>query len=218
MTVHLTFLCATAGDPTRDAVFGSGLLSERALRAAGAAGAALPPYSQAVRAPSARCAQLADALGLESTLEPALRDFDYGKWRGRTVGEVAASDPYGFSAWLTDPDAAPHGGESVCRLCRRTANWLSSLPPDTGHALAITEPAVIRASLVFALSAPARAFWHLDVPPLTVTFTSRGGGWNVWFNRVTPALARRMSTRRTRAAISPSWERRCGHLSHSVAM
>lgn len=190
MSVRLTFMCATAGDTARKAVFGDGLLSERGLRVARAAGATLAPYSLAIRAPSIRCAQTADALGLETTLEPALRDFDYGMWRGRTVGEVAADDPYGYAAWLTDPDAAPHGGESVRQLCRRTANWLSSVPSDTGRTFAITEPAVIRASLVHALSAPATAFWHFDVPPLSaVSLTSRGGRWSVQPVRVTPARA-----------------------------
>jgi broad specificity phosphatase PhoE len=190
MSVRLTFICAPAGDTTRDAVFGDGLLSKRGLREARIARATLPPYSLAIRAPSTRCAQTADALGLETTLEPALRDFDYGMWRGRTVGEVASDDPYRYAAWLTDPDAAPPGGESVRQLCRRTANWLISVAPDTGRALAITEPAVVRASLVHALSAPATAFWHFDVPPLSaVSLTLRGGRWNVRPRRVTPERA-----------------------------
>jgi broad specificity phosphatase PhoE len=178
MTVCLTFLCATAEDTTR--VFGDGPSSERGLGEADAARAALPPHILAIRAPSARCAQTADALGLEAGPEPALRDLDYGTWRGRTVGDVAADDPHGFSAWLTNPDAAPHGGESIRQLCHRTAEWLSSMPPDTGRTLAVTEASVIRAALVHVLPAPARAFWHLDVPPLSaVSLTRRDGCWNV---------------------------------------
>ncbi|MFF2513927.1 histidine phosphatase family protein [Streptomyces sp. NPDC058086] len=180
MSVRLTFMCATAGDTSRNAVFGDGLLSERGLHEARVVGATLPPYSLAIRAPSNRCAQIADALGLNAALEPALRDFDYGTWRGRAVGEVTEDDPYGYGAWLTDPDAAPHGGESVRQLCRRTANWLSRVPPGTGDALAITEPAIIRAALVHALSAPPTAFWHFDVPPLSaVSLTLCGDHWNV---------------------------------------
>jgi len=186
MSVRLTFMCATAGDTTRDALFGDGLPNERGLREARAAGATLTSYSLAIRAPSTRCAQTADALGLETTLEPALRDFDYGMWRGRTLGEVAADDPYGYAAWLADPDATPPGGESVRQLCRRTANWLSSVPPGTDRTLAITEAAVVRASLVHALSAPATAFWHFDVPPLSmISFTLRGGRWSLLPGRVT---------------------------------
>ncbi|OAH12036.1 histidine phosphatase family protein [Streptomyces jeddahensis] len=174
MAVHLVLLCASTWDAARDAVFGDGALNERALLEAGAA-RALPLYSPAVRAPSARCAQLADALGLETTVEPALRGLDYGEWTGRTVGDVVADDPYGYHAWLTDPDAVPHGGESIRGLCRRTANWLNGMEPDTGHALAIVEEAAVRALLLHAQGAPARAFWHVDVPALsTVRLTPSG--------------------------------------------
>ncbi|CAM5264117.1 histidine phosphatase family protein [Streptomyces hirsutus] len=68
----------------------------------------------------------------------------------------------------------PHGGESAGALCQRITQWLNSLPPDMDHALAVMEPAVTRAALVHALSAPVRTFWHLKVPPLsTVSVTSR---------------------------------------------
>ncbi|MFD7227749.1 histidine phosphatase family protein [Streptomyces sp. NPDC059881] len=183
MMVRLTFLCTTTGDTSRDTVLGDSPATERALRAARAAGAALPPRAPAVRAPSIRCSETADALGLGSRPEPALRDCDYGKWCGLTVEEVAATDPHGLSDWLTDPDATPHGGESVREFCRRVARWLGSVPPGSGHTWVVTEPAVVRASLVHALAAPARAFWHYDVPALSaVTLTSRGGRWNVRFD------------------------------------
>ncbi|MGX4694759.1 histidine phosphatase family protein [Streptomyces sp. JNUCC 63] len=98
--------------------------------------ASLPAHSSAMRSPSSGSALTAAVLGLKAAVEPALRDLDYGTWRGRTVADIAAADPYGYSAWLTDPDAAPHGGETVRELCRRVAHWLSALPPDTGRALA----------------------------------------------------------------------------------
>ncbi|MFD4256785.1 histidine phosphatase family protein [Streptomyces sp. NPDC058534] len=89
---------------------------------AGAIGGVLPRCSAVVRAPSPRCARTARALALTAEVEPALRTFDYGKWRDRTAAEVAATDPYGLSTFLTDPDAVPHGGESVRQLCQRISN------------------------------------------------------------------------------------------------
>ncbi|MFG2477776.1 histidine phosphatase family protein [Streptomyces fagopyri] len=190
MSVRLTFMCATAGDTTRSAVLGDGPLSEHGLCEARAVGATLPAYSPVVRAPSVRCALTADALGLDATPEPALRDLDYGMWRGRTVREVVADEPYGYSSLLTDPDATPHGGESVRQLCRRVAHWLSCVQPFMDQALVIAEPAVVRASLVHALSAPATAFRHFEVPPLsTVSLTLREGRWNVRPGRLTPERA-----------------------------
>ncbi|WP_406441307.1 histidine phosphatase family protein [Streptomyces sp. NBC_00631] len=192
MSIHLTLLCAPGGDATLDPLLGDAPLSECGLRLAGDARAVLSVYEQAVRAPSTRCSQTADAIGLAAVSEPMVRDLDVGRWCGRTVGEVAASDPDGFSAWRTDPDAAPHGGESVRQLCRRSADWLGGMAPGTGHAVAITEAAVVRAALIHALALPARAFWHVAVPPLcTVFLTWRGGCWDVQSGRVLPQEPRR---------------------------
>lgn len=174
MAVRVTMLCATGAEVSDDLFFGDGALSDRGQREDTATEAVLPPYSLALRAPSARCARAAEALAIAATPVNALRDLDYGSWYGRPRQDIVAKDPYGFSTWLTDPDAAPHGGESVARLCRRTAAWLSSLPADTERILTITEAAVIRASMVHVLSAPAHAFWHLGVPSLcAVTLTMR---------------------------------------------
>lgn len=179
MSLRLTFLCVSPVEGTRGPAFGDGPLDRRARRAAANRKAILPPYSLVLRAPSARCAQTAEALGVAATPEDALRDIDHGTWSGRTLADIRAEDPHGLSAWLTDPDAAPHGGESVGRLCRRTASWLEALPDGAGCVLAITEGSVVRAALVHALSIPARAFLHLDVPHRsTVTLTRSGGLWH----------------------------------------
>ncbi|MFI1168898.1 histidine phosphatase family protein [Streptomyces sp. NPDC020801] len=191
MTTCLTFLSASAEETTR--VFGVPSAREPGLRRRRSSpGVGFAPYSLAVRTPSARCARTAAALGLEATPEPALRDLDYGRWYGRAVADVAADDPHGYSAWFTDPDAAPHGGESVRRFCLRTAHWLRHVPTDTTRALAIVEPTVIRAVLVHALATPVRAFWHLDVPqPSAITLILRDGSWTVRFGYGTPRDVRR---------------------------
>ncbi|MEW1776558.1 histidine phosphatase family protein [Streptomyces sp. NPDC086777] len=182
MSIHLTLLCAPGGDAAKVPLLGDAPLDERDLRLAGAARAVLSLRGRAVRTPTVRCSQTAAAVGLVAAPEPMLRDLDVGGWRGRSVGEIAAADPDGFSAWLTDPDAAPHGGESVRGLCRRAADWLGSMASGTGHTVAITEAAVVRAALVQALGMPARSFWHLSVPPLgTVLLTWRDGWWDVRF-------------------------------------
>ncbi|MFF4014983.1 histidine phosphatase family protein [Streptomyces sp. NPDC001843] len=180
MTIRLTLVCGHTVNGTADAVFGHGAPRDDDLRETGAGRAVTPSRPSAVRSPSPCCALTASALGLGTTVDPALRDIDYGTWRGRTVADVAAADPHGLSAWLTDPDAAPHGGESVRQLCHRAAHWLNSLTHQTGSAVAVAEPAVVRALLVHALSAPARAFWRTEVPPLyIVSLTWRDDGWSI---------------------------------------
>lgn len=186
MTVRLTMLCASAAEGGHDRIFGGGAASERRRHEPGVATAAPPPYLLVLRGPSARCARTAEALAIQATPDDALRDLDYGAWAGRSVQDIAAEDPHGLSAWLTDPDAAPHGGESVRRLCRRTAAWLGALPAGPGPILAITEASVIRAALVHALSVPVRSFRQLEVLPASaVTLTLRDGRWSTRSGRLT---------------------------------
>ncbi|MFF3501486.1 histidine phosphatase family protein [Streptomyces sp. NPDC003247] len=183
MTIRLTLLCAS---PART-VLGCAPLSERAPHDVGAALTSPPAHSATLRSPSAGSALIAAGLGVRAAVDPALRDIDYGTWRGRTVADVVAADPCGYSSWLTDPDAAPHGGETARQLCRRIAQWLSSLPADTGRTLAIVEAAVAQAVLVHALSAPPRALWKLSVPPLNaVHLTCCDGVWRVQPTDVCP--------------------------------
>ncbi|NEB85748.1 histidine phosphatase family protein, partial [Streptomyces anulatus] len=106
---------------------------------------------------------------------------------GRRLDDVAAAEPARMSAWLGDPSAAPHGGESLRDLVGRIGGWLDSLggPDAPGTAvLAVAEAAVVRAAVVHGLRLPAEAFWRLDVAPLTLTeLSGRSGRWNVGLGR-----------------------------------
>ncbi|MEU6211730.1 histidine phosphatase family protein [Streptomyces sp. NPDC047023] len=111
-----------------------------------------------------------------------LRGPDHGAWTGRTLEEVAAQDPEGLHAWLTDPAHVPPGGESVAALIDRVGAELAGLPAGT-HRL-VVEQAVVRAAVVHALELPAAAFWRLDVRPGSVTtLTGRSGRWNLLVGR-----------------------------------
>ncbi|MCW0214191.1 MAG: histidine phosphatase family protein, partial [Pseudonocardia sp.] len=138
--------------------------------------AAFARPGRVLRSPARAAAETATALGLErAEPDPLLRDQDPGRWAGRTLDEVAAAEPEAIGTWLTDPAAAPHGGESVARLLERAAAWLGTLPGD-GHLLAVTHAAVVRAVLLDVLGAPADRFWRIDVAPLTVTVLRGGPG------------------------------------------
>ncbi|MGW5424699.1 histidine phosphatase family protein [Streptomyces sp. NPDC003943] len=132
-----------------------------------------------LRSPSGRCAETAALLGLaEVPAEPALAGCAMGRWRGRRLDELAAGEPESVAAWLSDPGAAPHGGESLRDLRARVAAWMDALEPGTVWAVA--EPDVIRAAVAHALGAPEAVFWRLDVRPLErVELSGRSGRWNL---------------------------------------
>ncbi|UQA96434.1 histidine phosphatase family protein [Streptomyces halobius] len=131
--------------------------------------------------PSARCRETGDVLGLAPLAQPALRDCDMGRWRGRTLGEVTAAEPQAVDVWLADPGSAPHGGESLLAFVTRIGGWLDTRPAYEGAGLlAVAEPGVVRAALLYALQAPPHSYWRIDVQPLSVTtLIRRSGKWSL---------------------------------------
>jgi broad specificity phosphatase PhoE len=126
--------------------------------------------------PALRAVQTAQALKLEATVEPMLRDCDYGRWTGRALDEVQAEEPEGVAEWLRDAGAAPHGGESVLALIERVATWLDAQQARSGKIVAVTHASVIRAAVVHAIQAGPRSFWRIDVAPLSLTRLSADNG------------------------------------------
>ena len=175
MTARLTLLCHAATAATRAAAFPlDEPIEARSRELAAKAAVHLPRVDRVWTSPALRARQTAEALGLAATPEPALRDCDYGRWAGRRLAELQAAEPEAVAAWLGDPEAAPHGGESVVDLLARVGAWLEARGGERGHAIAITHPAIIRAAIVHVLAAPPAAFWRIDIEPLSLTELRRG--------------------------------------------
>jgi broad specificity phosphatase PhoE len=181
--VRLTMLAHAPTAATAAAAFpGDEPLDARGRTWAEAGRGTQPRVDQVRCAPECACRQTCSALNLPAPeLDDGLRGWDLGGWTGRTLDEVTVASPAQVSSWMTDPSAAPHGGEPLTRLLERTRTWLDSLPP--GHTLAVCGPAVVRAAVVTVLGAPAAAFWRVDVAPLTVT--DLRGGPRRWTVRAT---------------------------------
>src|SRR5579862_5724057 len=69
-----------------------------------------PSCDIVLRSPAVSAAQTADGLALIASIEPLLRDCDFGRWAGRSLDEVQAKETAAVAEWLQDPRAAPHGG------------------------------------------------------------------------------------------------------------
>jgi broad specificity phosphatase PhoE len=141
---------------------------------AGTAAAALVPHLPETGAiftsPAQRCRQTAAALDLQPELESALAECDFGSWEGRTFAEIAADEPHLIDGWLSDPDAAPHGGESLTTFCTRVAGWLAAIAGSAADpVLAFTHAGVVKVAVVRALGAPIDAFWRIAAEPLSIT-------------------------------------------------
>lgn len=184
LTVRVMLISPALNAALREARFdGDAPLDASGVRRARAAASAVPAADRRVHGPDERCTGTADALGLRSDPEPALRGWDLGRWSGQRLAEVGRDEPGAVSAWLSEPSAAPHGGESLLDLHARVGGWLDSLHregADNSSVLAVAEPAVVRAAIVHALGLPPQTFWRLDVAPLTLTeLSGRSGRWNL---------------------------------------
>lgn len=166
-------------------------LDERALAAATALSA--PPRAEVVCSPSARCRATAEAAGLTvDTVEPAIAECDFGAWGGRTLDELVAERPEETRRWMTDPDSAPHGGESLRAFSARVGAWLDGQAGRAGTCVAITHGGVVKAAVVHALAAPIEAFWRVDCAPLSRTeLHAHDGRWTLTSVNVPPRALRR---------------------------
>jgi broad specificity phosphatase PhoE len=130
----------------------------------------LPGDAQALSSPAVRCRETATAAGLKADVDPGLSQVDIGCWRGRPFADVHAEEPAAMSHWLADPEACPHGGESLAAVHRRSSVWLDGAREVKSAVLiAITHSEIIRAAVLHALDAPLRGFWQLEVAPLSIT-------------------------------------------------
>jgi broad specificity phosphatase PhoE len=179
-----------ASAAVRAVAFGSGERLDAAARdRARELAGSLPRGATGVAGPEPVCGQTADCLGLAADVVGDLAACDVGCWRGLTLDVVQTQDPRGLMAWMGDPDAAPHGGESLTGFSRRVARWMVTAGDGTGFLVAVVDVGVVKAAVCEALGAPLSAFWRLDVAPLAVTeLHARDGRWTV--RHVNAPLAR----------------------------
>ena len=129
----------------------------------------LPHVDRCVVSPTRRAVQTAEALRQQYVLEPRISECHFGSWRGKSVAEIAELDPASFGHWLADPDASPHGGESLRQIADRVDDFMLTASQLPGTTLAVTHGGVIKIAVARALNAPLRSMWQVRSEPLTLT-------------------------------------------------
>jgi len=102
-----------------------------------------------VASPARRAWQSAEILtgGVPARLEADFREIDFGRWEGRTLSELEASDPVAFRQWRDGvPEFEYPGGEPRAHFRTRVARGLDRLlgAPARG-ALVVAHKGVVRA-------------------------------------------------------------------------
>jgi broad specificity phosphatase PhoE len=136
--------------------------------------------AQVLTGPEQRCRQTAEALGWSASVTDDLADLDTGRWSGADLGALTAAEPASVVSWMTDPDANPHGGESLTDLVHRVGAVFDRSSWPDGRSLLVTSPLVVRAAVVHLLQAPSSLLFAVDIEPLAATvLTGHGGRWKL---------------------------------------
>ncbi|MGV8996126.1 MAG: histidine phosphatase family protein [Parvibaculaceae bacterium] len=170
MTTRLTLISNASTVAVRHAIFPDDeAIDVNGAKKAAAAASHIGKPDRIYTSPLLRARQTAEALSLAATPDFAIRDSDYGHWKGRRFDEVAAENPDAFASWTSDPSFSGHGGEPLTDIIARAAAWLDGVSLQAGHTLVVTHAAIIRAAIIHAIGAPPTSFWRIDIAPLTLT-------------------------------------------------
>lgn len=127
--------------------------------------------SNLVTSPAQRCAQparqWAQQQGIACHTLNAFAEINFGEWEGRTVDDVAHTEPELLEQFLRDPASfTPPKAETLLAFQRRVVGaWTEMLSHYKGQAIVVvTHGGVIRLILAHILGMPLRPLSHLQVP------------------------------------------------------
>lgn len=86
-------------------------------------------YSSPLERARHTAAPIAERLGLEVRIDEDLREYDIGEWEGKSFQELFEVKRL-WHHIRTDPDFAPHGGESPRRVVERLTGSLRRIARD----------------------------------------------------------------------------------------
>jgi broad specificity phosphatase PhoE len=104
-------------------------------------------------------------------IDPAYDDIDYGRWRGVSIRELSEREPENLQAWLGDPNARPHGGESIAMLAERVGYALDRLAAEefNERVIIVTHAIVVKVAMAHVRGEPLACALEMNFAPLSST-------------------------------------------------
>ena len=108
--------------------------------------ARLPRHAPVWSSPLSRCLRLARGLAgrgfAEPTVDPRLREMDFGHWEGQLWSALPREQ---IDAWRDDlVRYVPPGGEPLAALAERSTAFVTTALPQSGDAIVVTHAGVIQ--------------------------------------------------------------------------
>jgi broad specificity phosphatase PhoE len=96
-------------------------------------------FTHEFSSPLSRALDTARLVGLDPQIEPALLEWDYGRYEGLTTAEIRVTEP-GWSVW-THPI---HGGETIEDVASRVDRFLGRLAGEDGSIALVAHAHLLR--------------------------------------------------------------------------
>ncbi|WP_061115641.1 MULTISPECIES: histidine phosphatase family protein [unclassified Caballeronia] len=138
--------------------------------------------TRVIASPARVARQTAQWIADAFEIAPAFDDIDYGRWRGHSIRETAEREPEQVAAWLADPEARGHGGESVAMLAARVAQGLAFVDRLNARerCIVVTHAIVVKVALAHMLGMPLQSVYGMNFAPLSSTVLKRASPADAW--------------------------------------
>src|SRR5690606_28901279 len=137
-----------------------------------AAGADAVLVTSPLRRAQESAAALADRLGLgAASVEPDVREVDFGAWEGLTFAEIAERDPDLLARWRSSADEPAPGGESMAQVHARVrAARERLLAEHEGRVVVVVSHVTpIKMLVADAVGADTAAVHRMELAPAAVS-------------------------------------------------
>jgi alpha-ribazole phosphatase/probable phosphoglycerate mutase len=126
-------------------------------------------------------ARLITGGGAELTVEPRLREINFGRFEGLTMAEIRERYPADADRWERERGTNPHGGETLDAVAARVGQVLAELqaaPPDPSQRVLISaHGGTLGILLSLALGSDPNRWWQYRLLNCAITelaLTPRG--------------------------------------------
>jgi broad specificity phosphatase PhoE len=120
---------------------------------------------------------LADRLGLELTLAPAINELEVGDWTGKNFAEI--QDDATWKLWNTfRTQARPPNGESILEVQARAVGFIESLGTGDRCVALFSHGDVIRAALCHFFGLHLDFIMRFEIDPGRVSVVEIFPGWS----------------------------------------